>query len=330
MRLVMTTQSTPTAWPMTYNDLPDIENLLLIIIGGKTDPSTRLEIFARLAGHRTFKGLKSRLKNFSDLNGTPFPVYLDKCPVNDNEFFSDLPLSTRRHLVEIEETGLIQMVISGLNRSNHPLFGKLDLDENTTIADLRLASERLFHPASIDRSTIQINTNDNGAAIVVTPDNIENIRKKSSLPIEGSDCYAIYVFDFPETAAYPRLPSVGEIHTTKDPEVIAALLAGRKIYAYSTQDLFSIKSTIGNRLTQPAKFIQVKDAVTEIENLPPDTDLFTIGLIMECDYPESIEEAHPEDAMFWMIDILTFVHAYRLSFLKYSESSDLPSTASRH
>lgn len=307
------THITPSAWSVTKDDLPDIKKLLSIILGEHLGASLRLEVFARLAGFRTYASLKSRLENFADINGDPFPARLVDDPVLDKEFFAQLPVEARRHLADIEETGLVRMVIAGLHKSRHPVLGNLGIDAALTIDDLRTSCERLFHPASVSREKGTPKEMTNSAALVVTPENVANIRESSGLPQgDFEDTFAIFPFDFPETDAFPRLPTKGEIRTVSDPAQLARMLAGRKVYAYSTDDLFAIKKKISHQGAKPpAHFIQLKSLATESQDLPLDTDLFTLGSVMECDIPECSSQARPEIIMFWMLEILTFVHAYQ-------------------
>jgi len=126
------------------SDLDALKEALEVIIGSGVKPTHRLEIFARLAGYRSFAALKSALEAL-DVFGRPAQIPLEDNPRQNDPFLTSLPVETRRHLAHLHHTGVVRMVGVALAMGQHPVFGRIGVSTENLEAIVAMAKNTGIH-----------------------------------------------------------------------------------------------------------------------------------------------------------------------------------------
>lgn len=288
---------------ITGRDIPHIKQALEIIFGDTLGASMRLEVFARMAGFRTYAALRARLETFADINGDPFPLKLEDGLATDKDFFAGIGETGRRRLLEAEETGLVRLVIAALAQARHPHLGDVGLPENASMEGFRRTAQALFHPANETRRATKRSV-PTKAALVLSPD--------VSTSVGGSGSFHVYQFEFRDHRDIPLTPAPGTLVSTTDPSRLAQLVAGRVVYAYSTDDLF----TIGKRITaqsspRPIGYRQIRSMTALILRAEDDAPLKAMAEAFDGTHPEDSDLSADHLAIEWMLDMFLMIESYR-------------------
>lgn len=128
--LTQLTLSNQKALAITHDLIPHIKSILAVLFP-VAQATTRLEIFARISGHKTWASLKDRLKSSEE------PVLLYQTPtLSPDKFWEKLNLETKQHLHTYQNVGVLNLVFSGLNKSFSREFGWVGLPETTQYSDI--------------------------------------------------------------------------------------------------------------------------------------------------------------------------------------------------
>jgi hypothetical protein len=292
-----------TLWFITASDLPFIKKALEVILGDVAGPSIRLEVFSRMAGYRTYAGLKTRLESFKDVNGEPFPLQLLDAPVDDESFYEQLEPDLRRRMAEVEETGLVRLVLAALAQARHPILGDLGIPEDATIASFRKSAQHIFHPSNEGRGSAKTK-GANLSALVLTPANTGKLR--------GNASFCVFQCAFSSPEEIPMDASTADFMTTSNPERLAEALQGREVYAYDTNDIFAISEKLkGTTAGKPAGYTQLKNITAHVLGSHSETDFQTMAEAFDCQPIGSSSRSPEQQCMEWLIDMLLLVESYR-------------------
>jgi len=291
-------------WSISASDLPYIKKSLEIILGDAVGASLRLEVFARMSGFRTYAALRSRLENFRDINGNSFPLRLDEHPAEDSQFFSKLSLEAKRKIARAEETGLVRLVVSALNRARHPVLGEMGIDDQTTIDDLRETAMNLFHPSQPRAREGNADHSNQEVALVLTPSN--------TCKTLGENTYLVYRFHFDGYRSIPFEAAHGDILLADTPVELAQSLQGREVYAYSTEDVFDIHERISNSSNaRPGGFFHLKDELLYVFDGAPETPFLSAAELVLQDVEDEGGYTAEEQVMTWMLEMFCSVVTFQ-------------------
>jgi hypothetical protein len=291
-------------WSVTSSDLPHIKNAMNILLGDVAGASLRLEVFARMAGYRTYAALRTRLEAFQDVNGNPFPLRLREQATQDREFFSKLDPHLLRRISHLEETGFMRLVVAALVQSRHPILGDIGLPDNSTIASLRETAERIFDASMLPRDT-EPQGRLKRATLILTPENTKEIH--------ATEAFSVFQFSFSSSEDVPMSPAEGGFEMTTDVERIAELSRDRIVYTYSTDDLFKIQAVVSAAGTgNPADYRQLKDMSAHLLDVSVEADFQTMAQAFELEIEDEddIGVSTEKQCMEWLLVMFMAAEAY--------------------
>lgn len=293
-----------TLWSVTSNDILHIKKALNALLGDVASASLRLEVFARMAGFRTYAGLRTRLESFHDVNGKPFPLQLNERAVEDRDFFEGLDPALRRRLAEVEEIGFMRLIIAALVQARHPILGDIGLPEDVSINSLTQTAERLFNLNQIPRDTGDM-SGVRDAVLVLTPKNTQDVHSHNA--------YSVFQFSFTDSDDVPMNPAGPSFELTSDPQRMAELTANRIVYTYSTDDIFSIRAmTAGATAPKPLNYMQLKDMTAHLLSVDTDMSFLAMATAFEPNIEDELDADTPAElrAMEWILMMLLAAEAY--------------------
>lgn len=251
---------------ITMDDLPHIKKILSVILTPETQSVTRLEIFARMAGFRTYAGLKSRLENFTDIGGKSFPLDITQGPSADPDFFNGLADATKRSIIRAEEVGFIRLIIAGLRNAQHSLIGAVGIPDSLTIDALERTALNVFHPTTQSQPARKARSSfDERPAIVVSRSNMENALEMLGMPAQSLPPFAVFrPLMRPEDSFYCEVEQ-SQILEIQTPADLRHALSDRTVFAFSTDDLLAMRAYMrAPAMCVRSEWHNVKPIISEI------------------------------------------------------------------
>ena len=316
---------------ITSTDLSTVKALLEITLGDTLSASHRLEVFARLAGYRTYAALKADIQNRIDIFGNQLPTPLYNNPNINDPFILCLPVEVRRKLAILEQVGLLRMLGVALEISNDPVFGNIGLEQKDLAHIFQMATQRKNAEAEVltDGENRYFEELPAGRLIMIaSPDNLADLRSfiqnnneivsTSSCRSQNTDLQWFLSPTYLEAnKPFVENPRPEDLVVMADPNIdrLAALIADGTLVFFSKEDLEAFSAFVvqhtGRRIN-PRQMISVKTAVLDI-NCENDASFFETGYYgtAACDVPDG-EDLHQtisgNFAVQWLSEIANIMH----------------------
>lgn len=317
---------------ITPADLDAVKALLEIIIGNTVSASHRIEVFARLAGYRTYAALKADLQDRLDIFGNPLPTPIYASPRKNDPFLTQLPIEVRRKLAKLEHVGLLKVVAVALKISNDPVFGNIGIEPHTLDSIFQIAMKEKKHQVSHDDFTLELPAG--RLILVASPSNLTDLKTKGS----GS------VDDTPETSDLNNrwhlsptyLPPNTRFFDSPRPEDLvsmepgsieglASLVQDGTLVFFSQEDIDDFSTFVTSqtgRFVNPQTMVSVKAAALEIE-YEDDGGFFGVGYYGTArnDVPpgeDALAALSGDFAVQWLSEIANVVHGCNFEYKRLS------------
>lgn len=308
---------------ITPADLETVKALLEIVLGETLGASHRLEVFARLAGYRTYAALKADLQTGIDIFGDPLPTPLYANPRKNDPFIAELPVEVRRKLAILEQVGLLRMLAVALRISNDPVFGNIGLDPKDLDSIFKTAMEDKAQEGVEKDRLFELPA---GRLILVTsPVNLADLRARVSGGIDNGsgtpkpdDPWHLSPAHLAPNAQFFENPRPEDLVVMGVGNIdrLAALVADGTLVFFSDEDLEAFSAFVTKhtgRIVNPRNMISVKTAALEIES-EMDGGFFEVGYYGTArnDIPHgegAMTAINGDFAVQWLSEIANVVHA---------------------
>lgn len=302
---------------ITFADLPAMKVALEVILGEDFKPTHRLEIFARLAGYRTWASLKSDLEPRLDFAGDTVPLYLTSQPPLGDPFFEALPVAQRRKLRELEQIGILRMVDAAIMISYDPVFGEVGVTQDDMI------KIEIMARAPRQRDPFWPSTFPAGPAfLLVSPANIAALRHGAS-EVQGStsveakrapSTWHLAAVMVEEGAAFYDEPDLHDIRAISVEGIVEVCRRNpdANLLLWSEEDAKALQKELKqhtDRVIDPRHLITIQKDAHQIDTDCGD-DFFNLGYrgTARVPLPEDGKEIDGHRAILWLSELGNVVH----------------------
>lgn len=217
-----------SAWAIRPCDLPSIKKILAVLFEG-TDlkPSNRMEVFARLAGYKSYQSFRSMIADVPA--ESPFPVDMNTPHYCD--FMVNLSMESKRVISELMDEDIFKLIQTARELVCHPRLGQIRPEEELSRAEI-IKQSKVLPPVS--------DHFDGRILLVLTPRNIEVLHLASNGTIPQNDkLYGRILYTNDASEQISRKRSAMALDESK---ILHSYKSGVRIAVFDKKDIGSIKA----------------------------------------------------------------------------------------
>lgn len=300
---------------LTSADIDTVKSALEIILGDDIKPTHRLEIFARLAGYRTYAALQAEMTKSIDIHGDPLPALLYNSPRKNDPFIASLPLEIRRRLVKRDEIGILRMVAAALRLSRDAVFGDIGVSSEDIPRIEELARSNGFRPWS---PPIDGLLPAGPLLILASPENVASLKAREGVGATEPETVEVLAdwhlghTMLPKGGWYFEPPKDFRSFAVDDLGWLSEIERSTTFVFFSDADRDAFMAIVASRTGRQIdrrKCVSVKRGALELQD-EADGSFFSLGYYGAAnnDLPASREAITGPFAVNWLSDIVTVVH----------------------